>query len=305
VRNAGSYRPVETKKVDFVSLPDFDYARTRLIDATWGYEADRAIVYVKDAGLFVVFDLFKSRVEEYFTLANLWHTRTIHARGEHWYDTGYDAIGTQALPDSRRLLVLFPQPHFRLERVEPIRRHVQDEQAIAQLTGHHFEIGGRDAFVTVLAPHAREEAPSEVASRVSAVVTAPGDAGVGIRIRAGAKTITVGVKTDLRMDIARDFRRPRYLYEKGKIGYGPFETDADLFYGVQEGRALTFTAVNATRVQHRARVLFQAGYSYFGLAFDGSPDTQGVGKVRYWRDTVTIDDGGSGNEHPDRPGGVR
>ncbi|UCD76018.1 MAG: hypothetical protein JSV91_03665, partial [Phycisphaerales bacterium] len=34
LRNAGSYRPVRTRKVDFISLPDFDYSRTRLIDDT-------------------------------------------------------------------------------------------------------------------------------------------------------------------------------------------------------------------------------------------------------------------------------
>ena len=30
-----------------------------------------------------------------------------------------------------------------------------------------------------------------------------------------------------------------------------------------------------------------------GLAFDASPDTDGVGKVRYWRDTVSIQPGGN------------
>ena len=42
LRDAGSYRPVRTRKVDFLSLPEFDYSRTRLIDDGWGYDADRS-----------------------------------------------------------------------------------------------------------------------------------------------------------------------------------------------------------------------------------------------------------------------
>ena len=75
--------------------PSSTTRRTRLIDDGWGYEADRVVVYVKDPEMFVVFDVFKSRTEEYFTLANLWHTRQILARGEHWYDTAYDVVGTE------------------------------------------------------------------------------------------------------------------------------------------------------------------------------------------------------------------
>lgn len=29
--------------------------------------------------------------------------------------------------------------------------------------------------------------------------------------------------------------------------------------------------------------------SYFGLAFDGSPDKTGIGKLRYWRDEVELE----------------
>jgi hypothetical protein len=83
LHNAGSYKKVRTQKVDFLSLDDFDYSRTRLIDDNMGYEADRIIVYVKEPELFVVFDVFKAQKEGYFTLSNLWHTRQIITRGKH------------------------------------------------------------------------------------------------------------------------------------------------------------------------------------------------------------------------------
>ena len=160
LRDAGSYRPVRTRKVDFLSLPEFDYSRTRLIDDGWGYDYDRVVVYVKDPEMFVVFDIFKSRTDEYFTLANLWHTRKIYAQGEHWYDTGYDVIGQQALPDAKRLLVLFPSTHFRMEGVEPQKRHYQDELTIHQTAAHHFEQRQTEGFVTVLVPHAKDVEPA-------------------------------------------------------------------------------------------------------------------------------------------------
>jgi hypothetical protein len=288
LRNAGSYRPIRTRKVDFLSLPEFDYSRSRLIDDRWGYDYDRVITYVKDPGLFVVFDIFKSRTDEFFTLANLWHTRKIYARGEHWYDTGYDAIGQQAMPDAMRLLVLFPSTHFRLEGVEPQKRHYQDELTIHQTTAHHFEPGHTEGFVTVLVPHGRDVDPAALASRVRLVDTAPERAGLAVAIEAGSRRITVAAKQDLRMDIARDYRRPRYTFDKGRIAYGPLVTDGDLVFTARDGGALSYTIVNMTRAQYGDQVLFQSGQSFHGLQFDGTSDAAGIDKVRYWRDTVQV-----------------
>jgi len=289
LRDAGSYRPIRTKKVDFLALPEFDYSRTRLIDDGWKYDADRIVVYVKDPEMFVVFDVFKSRTEEFFTLANLWHTRQILGRGEHWYDTVYDVIGTAKLPTDGRLLIHFPQTHYRLENVEPIKRHNQDEQMIYQMTAGHFEPTHTAGFVTVLTPHGKDQSPQTLVDRVRFVETAPASAGMAVRIEAGGRVITVGVKNDLRMDIARDYRRPRYIYEKGKIAYGALETDGDLVFASEEKGELSYTIVNMTRAQRGEQVLFQQGQSFHGLPFDASNDVGGFDKVRYWRDKVRIE----------------
>jgi len=81
LRNAGSYRRVRTQKVDFLTFEDFDYSRTRLRDEDWGYEWDRAVVYIKNPEMFIVFDVLKARREEWFTMANLWHAQRIVAHG--------------------------------------------------------------------------------------------------------------------------------------------------------------------------------------------------------------------------------
>jgi len=288
LHNAGSYRIVRTQKIDFLSLPDFDYSRTRMIDPNWGCEWDRIITYVKEVEVFVVFDIFKSRKEEYFTLANLWHTREILSQGEHWYDTVYDRIQNRTLPQDKHLLIIFPLTHYRLEGTEPEKRHYQDEVLIHQTTGQHFELGETVGFVTVLIPHDADESPQKLADRVSLVTAQPERTGLGVQISADGRTIIVGVKNDLRMDMSRDWRRPRYTYESGKLGIGDIETNGDFVYAALKGTKLSYTIVNLTKATYKDRVLVEAKPGFFGLAFDGSPETKGVGKLRYWRDEVEI-----------------
>ncbi len=289
VRNAGSYRRVRTQKVDFLALPDVDYSRTRVIDDGWGFEYDRVIVYVKDPELFVVFDIMKSRTEEYFTLANLWHTRQITAQGEHWYDTSYDRIQNAEFDQSRRLLVMFPDSHYRIEGTDTAQRHYQEEIAIHQATARHFELGDTEGFVTVLVPHDADESPEPWVDRVRLLETTPAGAGLGVEIAVAGKTLTIGVKLDLRMDIARDWRRPRYTYEAGRLQFGEIETNGDFVFAAREGGELSYTITNLTKATYGDQVLYEGPESWFGLAFDASPDSGGVGKMRYWRGTVTLE----------------
>jgi hypothetical protein len=294
LRDAGSYRRVRTQKVDFLTLEDFDYSRTRVIDDNWGYEWDRIIAYVKNPEMFVVFDILKARREEYFTLANLWHAQKIVSRGDHWYRTAYEKIQDSPLSADKNLLVVFPQTAYRLEGVEPIKRHYQDELAIHQLTAQHFELGETAGFVTVLIPMPSQGAPDWV-SRVHPLAVEPERAGLGVEISDGTRTVFVAVKNDLRRDMARDWRRPRYTYEAGKIRMGEFETDGDFLFATFKGGdvqgapgRLRYTIVNLTRAVFRNQTLVEAKPAVFGLAFDGSPDGPGFGKFRYWREEVEV-----------------
>lgn len=284
LRDAGSYRPVRTQKVDFLTFPDFDYSRTRVVDDGWGYQADRVVVYVKDPECFVVFDIFKSLREDYFTMAGLWHAQKIQARGDHWYDIGYDSIRGDLLPGGKRLLLVFLSDPNSLEGVEPEKRHYQDEWLIHQTASRHFELGGADVLTTVLVPHDAQADPGPWLERISALPSSPEGAAAGVRIRSGGRDITVGVKLDLRMDISRDWRRPRYTYDAGRVGIGDFETNGDFLFAVAGDGAVSYTIVNLTAAFFKGRPLVEARESLYGLAFDGSPDRAGVGKLRYWRD---------------------
>jgi hypothetical protein len=288
MRNAGSYRPVRTRKVDFLSFADFDYSRTRVVDDGWGYQADRVVVYVKDPECYVVFDIFKALREDYFTLGALWHTRKVHARGDHWYDTGYDRIQTAVLPEDKRLLVLFPSTEARMEGVEPEKRHYQDEWLIHQSWAQHFELGETCAFVTVLIPHDAQDDPRAWAGRVSPLPAEPAGRAAGVVIKSGDRDIVVGVKNDLRMDMSRDYRRPRYTYDAGRIKFGGLETDGDFVFASTRAGSLDYTIVNLTKALHNGKTLVEAGEGTFGLGYDAEPDRAGIGKLRYWRDKAAV-----------------
>lgn len=286
LHNSGAYRQVRTAKVDFLTFPEFDYSRTRLVDDKLGYQWDRVIVYVKQPEMFVVFDVLKALVDEYFTAASLWHTRKIVASGQHWYDTVYDSLRNVALPTDHHLLILFPQTDFRLEGVEKESRYYQKELAIYQLATQHFELGENVALTTVLIPHRADEDPAMLASKVRFVDSDPKGAGVAVEIDDGERKILVAAKRDLRMDVVRDNRRPRYTPGSGRIAFGRWACNGDFLYAETTPRDLFYTAVNVTHVNFGERSLFARQPTTFGLAFDGSQPQPGYSKVRYWRDRV-------------------
>jgi len=288
LHNAGSYRRIRTQKIDFLTFPDFDYSRTRLIDDKLGYEWDRVIVYIKDPELFVVFDILKASVQEFFTAANLWHTRTIISQGDHWYDTAYDSLRSLALSTDNHLLIYFPKTHYRLEQVEKKSRYYQKEWVISQTTAQHFELGQHIGFATVLVPHAKDVDPAPWLDKIRYHETDPLGEGMRVEIAAEGAVIDVGVKCDLRMDMIRDWRRPKYTYESGRIQYGELETNGDFFITKRRDGNLAFTIVNLTRAVYDKQILFDQLPGFFGLAFDGSSDEKGVGKARYWRDAVRL-----------------
>jgi hypothetical protein len=297
LHNAGSYRRVRTQKVDFLTFEDFDYSRTRLRDDDWGYAWDRVIVYLKKPEIFVVFDIFQARREEWFTLADLWHAEKVLARGEHWSRTSYEKIQNTVLPKDKDLLVLFVPTQPTLEGVEPIKRHYQDEFMIYQMIAQHFELGETVGFMTLLIPHSKDAAYLDWPGRIRLLPSNPERAALGIAVDTDDQTFFVGAKTDLRRDISRDWRRPRYTYDTGKIRLDEFETDGDLIVSslakakTNASRSeLSYTIVNLTKALFRDRVLIEAKPSFFGLAFDASPDGPGIGKLRYWREQVDLDE---------------
>jgi hypothetical protein len=285
-RNSGAYRQIRTQKIDFLTLQHFDMSRTRIVDDHLGYEADRIVNYVKDLDWFVVFDVIRFTKPGYRTMANLWHTQTIHRSGPGWYDTSYDSLRRADVRGSERLLVYFPQREQLESGVEQQARYWQEEQVIYQLIGRHGYRNDCQTFVTVLIPHDASSQPESFLESVRMLDVSSSPAAVGVQIETGEKKYIVGAKLDLEAELARDWLRPMYTYESGKTRFGDYTTDGHALFVVEDAKTIDYVMVNGVRIEYDGRVLHTQYPVHSGLRFDGSPDGEGTGKVRYWREKV-------------------
>lgn len=286
-RNSGAYRPVRTQKIDFLELKHFDMTRTRIIDDNLGYQSDRIITYVKELDWFVIFDVVKFTKDTYLTLANLWHTRQIHAQGPGWYVTSYDSLNNVDVAGDEHLLIHFPYRERLEEGVESLQRYYQQEQAIYQMIGRHGYPGDLQTFVTVLVPHGKEEDAKKLASQIEMLDVDSFPEAVGLTIKSGEKKYVIAAKLDLQAEIVRDWRRPKYTYDSGKTRYGDYETDAYNLFAVETADKIHYAMIGAVKIKYKDRVLHEQFPADFGLNFDGSPDQPGVGKLRYWEQEVS------------------
>ncbi len=286
-RNSGAYRQVRTKKIDYLSLRDVDYSRTRITNEELGYEGDRIIFYVKALDCFVVVDAVRYTRPTYLTMANLWHTRQIFARGEGWFDTAYDSLQTIDVRGSDRLLVLFPEREHLQAGVESQTRYWQREQTIYQLIGRYGYRNNIQRFVTVLMPHGPAEKAEELAARVRMVPTDDPDRSVCVRITRGDTSWVLGAKLDLEAELVSSWKKPMYDYASGKATYGDFATDAYTLCAVETPHAVRYAVVGAVRVDYRGATLYEQLPVTVMLRFDGGPDTTGTPKMRYWEGETT------------------
>ncbi len=238
LRDAGSYRRVRTQKVDFLTFPDFDYSRTRLMDDGWGYESDRVVVYVKRRRLF-------RRLRRLQVPARgVFHPGLGLAHAED-LRPGRPLVRHRLRRRSRRppcpptSACSSSSPWPRTASRASSRRSgiTRTSGSIHQTLARHFELGATDVLVTVLVPHGAAEDPQGLARPGLPRPLPPRrQGGRGQDPRRGGREIRVGVKLDLRMDVSRDWRRPRYTYEAGRIRVGDIETNGDLVFAAGVGR---------------------------------------------------------------------
>ena len=90
------------------------------------------------------------------------------------------------------------------------------------------------------------------------------------------------------MDLHHKDIRPQYDYEHGKVKYENFETDGHQLFAIIDGNMLSYTSVYCMKMLYKNKVLFEQLPVLFGLQFTDGIDRTGVGKLRYWHDTVKI-----------------
>jgi hypothetical protein len=167
-------------------------------------------------------------------------------------------------------------------------RHYQKEWVISQTAAQYFELGQNIGFITVLVPLSGTERPVNWLERIRSVNSQPAGTALSVEILLEKGNLLIGVKNDLKMDIVRDWRRPKYIYKAGRIRLGSLETNGDFSYVLRQGNQLFYTIVNLTKAVYGKTVLFEQPATQFGLAFDGTADSGGIGKVRYWREQIEL-----------------
>lgn len=290
VRNSGAYRQVRTELVDFLVTENFDYSRTCLVDDKRHFQHDRIVNWIKPLNIFVVFDVVKFLEDDYYTTVNFWHTRKILKQGENYFDTQYDSLRRIEFPTHKSLLIYFPEgiKDGRMLGWNPEKRYWHDEFAIHQaLSGWHYA-GDIATFTTILIPHDTTADLKTVMRKIEMVNVNRYPKAIGIKIKDSGKTYYVCSKLDRMMDIHYEDTRPQYDYEHGRVAYDDFETDAQQLFAVINGKMIDYTSVYSVKLLYKGKALFEQWPVPFGLQFDGAPDRHGIGKVRYWKDTVII-----------------
>jgi len=288
VRNSGAYRPVKTKKIDFLNLRNVDMSRTRVEDENLGYRWDRVITYLKNPGFFVVIDGIKALASDYFTFSNFWHAQKILSRGSDFFDVATDSLPGFKFSENQSLLIHFPENNAKNTGEEALNRHSQPEHAMFQTVSSQYKSGDTEFFVTLLVPHERSVGVESLIRQFRLVPTSATGRAVGLEISAGGLKSYLGVKLDLEMEVARENIRPRYPYELGKVRYGDFETDAHFFFATVDSANVHYSASNVMKVLYKDKILMQALSNTFGLQLDGQPDRVGSSKWRYWEDSVPL-----------------
>ena len=288
LQNSGAYRPVRTQKIDFLSFEDVDMGRTRVIDDNMGYSWDRIVTYLKKEQAFVVVDAVKSEIEDYFTYTNLWHTRQIHVSGDGYYDTSIDSIRSEAMPDSKRLLIYFLEREAKADSFYAEHRHFQDELAIYQTQSSHYRAGDYEVFVTLLIPHDREDQVAPLMNRITLLKPDSYPEGVGIQIHRGEEVAYLCLKIDLEAELARENIRPRYTWDLGRTTYGPIETDAHFLYATRTRNSFKFAASEFLNIYFKGKPIMEALANTHGLQPDGSPQKVGYTKWRAWEDEIGL-----------------
>jgi hypothetical protein len=293
IRNSGAYRQVRTQKIDFLKFREIDASRTRLTDDELGYQWDRSVIWLRARNLFVVIDALKAMRADYFTFTNLWHTRKILSRDDQSFDTAYDQIQTDALPDKKALLIHFPENTFGKQiGTYQETRHFQDETAIYQTISGFYNAGDREFFITLLQPHDQNTAATDAArnelKRLRLIeVDKPGRA-LGLAIDETHSMIVLALKLDLDLDLARENIRPRYRYDLGKVKYGDFTTDAALLFATLRNGQVAYSASSLTKLIYGDQTLLEALPNTFGLQLDGAAPRTGYARWRFWEDVAQI-----------------
>lgn len=209
-------------------------------------------------------------------------------QGDDYFVTAVDFIRNQPQNTGTALRIEMPQGGIRRQGTFPISRNLEENVAAYETMASHYLEGHVETFVTVLSPVPREDTEASVVESIRVIETPEERAGIGVVLEIAGEEIYVGAKTDLDYGILAANKRPRYTFESGKVGYGPFATDADFFFARIAGGELTWGGTNLVGMLFRDQELFAAQFNTFTLEPDDWATGLGAGKWRYWEGSLGL-----------------
>lgn len=291
LRHAGVYHPVRTKLIDFFNFEKFDFSRTRLTDDENGYQWDRSVVYHKEKDFFIVIDSARAMRRDMFTYTNLWHAEEVLTRGEGWFNTRIDKISHYGNRNkcfkndsNRELLIYFPEWNSsRITGTFELERHDQPEKTVFQTISSYYYENQIEAFVTILFPHKPEEDPEKLVAQFQFIKSSKYPEAVGLKMNFDDQEDILALKLNLEMDYTHQSRVPRYDYDRGKVQYGPVETDGNVALVSRRGKKLHWSCSHMTQLKYGEKVLQQSLLTSQGMQpTPVSEISWAPAKWRYW-----------------------
>lgn len=267
--NIGDYLPVSTEKIFFNIFGCAEVLKTRLYDPFHRATADRHIVYLKNACIFVVVDTVHPDCEQEMTTGVMYHAENITEIGNGLYRVAEESIAglthfnrykreqTRQVPQS--LCIAFAGENCCCS-IEEQRRNYRQEKALSCYTSRYYADGEYFSYVSLLMPETgstrqevllRQARAAEIARSIRLSQTHMGR-NLGIELEADELAYTIGIQCDDQAGIEDKNLRPIYSYEMGRARYGAFETDAKFL--VSDGQS--YGMIDGSRVDYEGEAVF-------------------------------------------------
>lgn len=278
LKSKGLFENKRTEKVDFQNDTYCDYSRTRMFDEANNVVHDRIINYLKNEGIFVVFDIIEStKYNNEVSLANLWHSQEIISSGENWFLTKYSKIGNWENGDASNLRIEFPLLSAGNVLTDSLERHKQAEQSMAQCWTGTMKKGEKHCFITFLKA---VDGKQTYEYENNSLLPEMGNNSMGISFKTETDTFYICHKLDLAADSVRNWPRPKYTYESGEISIKEYSSDANFMFISKNKNNDYFNAVNCTKVLRNGKTLFEQPKVSNEFRTDGAESTADAWKVR-------------------------
>lgn len=258
LRDNGHYKAVRAERLYQTHLLDAQISRVRVTDETRGVQWDRSICFMPDWPAWLVIDSVQALRTGPRTLAALWWTTDMLARGDDRFDTHIAAISGWQNQRHAALLLMMPEipGQSRTLGVYPFRRFFQQEQAMVSSWVGVQHAGRFVNFVTVLLPHDMAGMAHRGVS-AQALATEPAGQGLAVRLALGREERLFCTLNDLTCGYLQEDIRPRYTFAQGRTAYGAVVSDAAFVYVRNTGGREEAGFINGTRLELGGKLLFQ------------------------------------------------